>query len=99
MPEWSKGADLSSAIERCVGSNPTGCIFSKKKVIKEKRKIKKGKKSKRREQVVTKKVVTRKHSCPSGLRGPSQERISRDAWVRTPPDAFLPKIKSKIKVK
>ena len=27
MPEWSKGADLSSAIERCVGSNPTGCIF------------------------------------------------------------------------
>ena len=46
MPEWSKGADLSSAIERCVGSNPTGCIFSKKKVIKEKRKIKKGKKEK-----------------------------------------------------
>ena len=44
VPEWSKGADLSSAIERCVGSNPTGCIFSKKKVIKEKRKIKKGKK-------------------------------------------------------
>ena len=37
VPEWSKGADLSSAIERCVGSNPTGCIFSKKKVIKEKR--------------------------------------------------------------
>ena len=27
VPEWSKGADLSSAIERCVGSNPTGCIF------------------------------------------------------------------------
>ena len=32
-----------------------------------------------------------KHSCPSGLRGPSQERLSRDAWVRTPPDAFLRK--------
>ena len=29
VPEWSKGADLSSAIERCVGSNPTGCIFAK----------------------------------------------------------------------
>ena len=29
VPEWSKGADLSSAIERCVGSNPTGCIFRK----------------------------------------------------------------------
>ena len=29
-----------------------------------------------------------KHSCPSGLRGPSQERLSRDAWVRIPPDAF-----------
>ena len=27
VPEWSKGADLSSAIVRCVGSNPTGCIF------------------------------------------------------------------------
>ena len=23
MPEWSKGDDLSSSIERCVGSNPT----------------------------------------------------------------------------
>ena len=34
---------------------------------------------------------TDKHSCPSGLRGPSQERLSRDAWVRTPPDAFLRK--------
>ena len=30
-----------------------------------------------------------KHSCPSGLRGPSQERLSKDAWVRIPPDAFL----------
>ena len=30
VPEWSKGADLSSAIERCVGSNPTGCILQKK---------------------------------------------------------------------
>ena len=29
-----------------------------------------------------------KHSCPSGLRGPSQERLSGDAWVRIPPDAF-----------
>ena len=29
MPEWSKGADLSSAIVRCVGSNPTGCIFKR----------------------------------------------------------------------
>ena len=33
--------------------------------------------------------INKKHSCPSGLRGPSQERLSRDAWVRTPPDAFL----------
>ena len=32
--------------------------------------------------------LTTKHSCPSGLRGPSQERLSRDAWVRIPPDAF-----------
>ena len=39
VPEWSKGADLSSAIERCVGSNPTGCIFErKKKSQKEKKK-------------------------------------------------------------
>ena len=30
VPEWSKGADLSSAIERFVGSNPTGCILIKK---------------------------------------------------------------------
>ena len=29
-----------------------------------------------------------KHSCPSGLRGSTQDRLSRDAWVRTPPDAF-----------
>ena len=35
----------------------------------------------------------KKHSCPSGLRGPSQERLSRDAWVRTPPDAFFPREK------
>ena len=42
VPEWSKGADLSSAIERCVGSNPTGCIFIKKnKENKIKRKNKK----------------------------------------------------------
>ena len=27
MPEWSKGAVSRTAIERCVGSNPTGCIF------------------------------------------------------------------------
>ena len=27
MPEWSKGADLRSASESCVGSNPTPCIF------------------------------------------------------------------------
>ena len=25
MPEWSKGADLRSAIYGCVGSNPTPC--------------------------------------------------------------------------
>ena len=25
MPEWSKGADLRSAIFGCVGSNPTQC--------------------------------------------------------------------------
>ena len=30
MPEWSKGAVSRTAIERCVGSNPTGCIFAKK---------------------------------------------------------------------
>ena len=30
MPEWSKGAVSRTAIERCVGSNPTGCIFGKK---------------------------------------------------------------------
>ena len=28
MPEWSKGADLSSAVRKeRVGSNPTGCIL------------------------------------------------------------------------
>ena len=27
MPEWSKGDDLRSSIERCVGSNPTPSIF------------------------------------------------------------------------
>ena len=27
MPEWSKGADLRSAIFGCVGSNPTQCIY------------------------------------------------------------------------
>ena len=27
MPEWSKGGDLRSSIERCVGSNPTLSIF------------------------------------------------------------------------
>lgn len=26
MAEWSKAADLRSAIFGCVGSNPTGCI-------------------------------------------------------------------------
>ena len=31
VPEWSKGAVSRTAIERCVGSNPTGCIFAKKK--------------------------------------------------------------------
>ena len=36
VPEWSKGADLSSAIVRCVGSNPTGCIFGRKKSGKKK---------------------------------------------------------------
>ena len=88
MPEWSKGADLSSAIERFVGSNPTGCIFGKK--IGEKNKNRK-----KREGQGNKKVKDRKHSCPSGLRGPSQERLSRDAWVRTPPDAFFQVEKSK----
>ena len=77
MPEWSKGADLSSAIERCVGSNPTGCIFIKRKGT--------------RAQDDGENNSIEKHSCPSGLRGPSQERLSRDAWVRTPPDAFLRK--------
>ena len=80
MPEWSKGADLSSAIERCVGSNPTGCIFIKKK----RSNMIKG-------QHGGKKIYIETHSCPSGLRGPSQERLSQDAWVRTPPDAFLVK--------
>ena len=32
MPEWSKGAVSRTAIERCVGSNPTGCIFAKKNI-------------------------------------------------------------------
>ena len=44
MPEWSKGAVSRTAIERCVGSNPTGCILIKKiKVnkIRERRKHKK----------------------------------------------------------
>ena len=27
MPEWSKGADLRSAGESLVGSNPTPCIY------------------------------------------------------------------------
>ena len=27
MPEWSKGADLRSAIFGCVGSNPTQCTY------------------------------------------------------------------------
>ena len=27
MPEWSKGYDSSSYVERRVGSNPTSCIF------------------------------------------------------------------------
>ena len=31
VPEWSKGVGLSPTIERCVGSNPTGCIFLEKK--------------------------------------------------------------------
>ena len=78
MPEWSKGADLSSAIERCVGSNPTGCIL-----------FKKGNRVRAQDSVYNSSIE--KHSCPSGLRGPSQERLSRDAWVRTPPDAFLRK--------
>ncbi len=26
LPEWSKGADLRSAMFACVGSNPTPCI-------------------------------------------------------------------------
>ena len=30
VPEWSKGAVSRTAIERCVGSNPTGCIFCQK---------------------------------------------------------------------
>ena len=34
MPEWSKGAVSRTAIERCVGSNPTGCIFAKKNKVK-----------------------------------------------------------------
>ena len=83
MPEWSKGSDLSSAIERCVGSNPTECIFNREKGEKKRERIK------GREQDEIKKRYIEKHSCPSGLRGPSQERLSRDAWVRTPPDAFL----------
>ena len=37
MPEWSKGDDLSSSIERCVGSNPTSsnlcCLFSLSKQL------------------------------------------------------------------
>ena len=32
VPEWSKGAVSRTAIERCVGSNPTGCIFAKKNI-------------------------------------------------------------------
>ena len=39
-------------------------------------------------QTTTQPRLDSKHSCPSGLRGPSQERLSRDAWVRIPPDAF-----------
>ena len=53
MPEWSKGADLSSAIERCVGSNPTGCIFIsrsvKERVRRGKRKGKRKRKGKKQE--------------------------------------------------
>ena len=26
LPEWSKGADLRSAMFACVGSNPTPCV-------------------------------------------------------------------------
>ena len=84
MPEWSKGADLSSAIERCVGSNPTGCIFAKR----EKKEVK-YKTAQSQDQSLNSSIS--KHSCPSGLRGSYQERLSRDAWVRTPPDAFLGK--------
>ena len=36
VPEWSKGAVSRTAIERCVGSNPTGCIFNIKEYKKEK---------------------------------------------------------------
>ena len=45
MPEWSKGAVSRTAIERCVGSNPTGCIFLEgKRRIKERIKRKERKK-------------------------------------------------------
>ena len=54
----------------------------KKKEKRERRgRRRKGRKEKKSETTV-------KHSCPSGLRGPSQERLSEDAWVRIPPDAF-----------
>ena len=33
MPERSKGAVSRTAIERCVGSNPTGCIFAWKNLF------------------------------------------------------------------
>ena len=49
MPEWSKGADLSSAIERCVGSNPTGCIFISRSVKERVRRGKRKGKSKKGE--------------------------------------------------
>ena len=59
--------------------------FWKEKVRKEKAR----KKERRQRSVCVSEGNLEKHSCPSGLRGPSQERLSRDAWVRTPPDAFF----------
>ena len=50
---------------------------------------KSNKKERRQRSVCVSEGNLEKHSCPSGLRGPSQERLSRDAWVRTPPDAFF----------
>ena len=121
MPEWSKGADLSSAIvtDAWVRTPPDAFLLREKKEGGERRQTKgekgkkeekegkrkgekgkerKGKKKERKKgekrkeekrRKEKKNETTVKHSCPSGLRGPSQERLSQDAWVRTPPDAFL----------